>query len=132
MNDYSLVVGLLDERQSFEQLVDVVAVATGATVTDLPGEKPSVEGALPTGHFWVEFDPADIEPFASNPYVIDVTLTDPSAEPRLAETIFAALVAHGYRVAILENGGVIRASHHVEESVADGAGGNGGQAEPSK
>ncbi|MEV4808364.1 hypothetical protein [Micromonospora avicenniae] len=38
MTDYGLVVGLLDERQSFEHLVDVVVRATGATRRDVPGE----------------------------------------------------------------------------------------------
>ncbi|SCF41884.1 hypothetical protein GA0070216_1155 [Micromonospora matsumotoense] len=121
MTDYELVVGCVDPLRSFERLVDVVARVAGATVREIPGESRSVVGTLAEGKFWVQFDPADLEPFASHPYVIELKLEFPSREPKLGADIFDALVADGYRVILLADGGSIRSSHFSEEDRGDEA-----------
>lgn len=57
----------------------------------------------------------ELEPFDSHPYVVDLKLEYPSWEPELADKIFAALVADGYQVIVLRDGGMIRSSHYRED-----------------
>ncbi|RKR91521.1 hypothetical protein BDK92_5919 [Micromonospora pisi] len=49
MPDYGLLVGFLDQEQSFDQLVELIARMTGATVRDVPGQTESVVGRIGTG-----------------------------------------------------------------------------------
>ncbi|WP_144081558.1 hypothetical protein [Micromonospora wenchangensis] len=86
-------------------------------------------GTLAEGKFWVRFDPADLEPFASHPCVIELKLEFPSREPKLVADIFDALVADGHRVILMADGGPIRSSHVSEENRGDGAT-DGGSGEP--
>ncbi|SCL27136.1 hypothetical protein GA0070624_3440 [Micromonospora rhizosphaerae] len=128
MADYGLVVGGVDQGQSFERLVDLVAGVTGATGREVPGESQSVMGTLAGGHVWVWFDGlTDLEPFDNHPYVVDLKLEYPSREPELADKIFTALVADGYQVILLEDGGMIRSSHYREDGDDAGADTRGGQ-----
>ncbi|MFI6761942.1 hypothetical protein ACIBF5_22650 [Micromonospora sp. NPDC050417] len=113
--DYRLMVGFLDQGRSFDQLVELIAKMTAATLRDVPGETESVVGRIGAGYVWVQFDPADFEPFASHPYGVDLRLEDPSREPELANHILTALVATGgYQVILLMDGDPIRSSHYTE------------------
>ncbi|MEU5724189.1 hypothetical protein [Micromonospora sp. NPDC047738] len=104
MTDHRLLVGAVDRRRSFEQIVELVARVTGAAVREVPGERQSVVGTLPTGYVRVLRQPDDRQRQASGPYVVDLELEDPSREPELMNEIFTALVADGYPVVLVAEG----------------------------
>ncbi|MFE9203514.1 hypothetical protein [Micromonospora sp. NPDC007230] len=101
MTDHRLLVGAVDRRRSFEQIVELVARVTGAAVREVPGERQSVVGTLPTGYVRVLRQRDDRQPQASGTYVVDLELEDRSREPALMNEVFSALVADGYRVVLV-------------------------------